>query len=48
MDSHFNEYLAAIAGMQDLYGVCRQETTEFHEYGGETAIAEFEPVAVEA
>jgi hypothetical protein len=36
MDPHFNEYLAAIAGMNDLYGppAC-DETSEFHEPLGE-------------
>jgi hypothetical protein len=31
MDPHFNEYLAAVAGMHDLYGepVC-DGTSEFH------------------
>ena len=42
MDAHCSEYLAAIAGMQELYGTCPAETTEFHDVGGEpvaTAVA---------
>ena len=32
MDPHFHEYLAAVAGMQDLYGEPPCEgTSEFHE-----------------
>jgi len=32
MDPHFNEYLAAIAGMNDLYGAPPCDgTSEFHE-----------------
>jgi hypothetical protein len=32
MDPHFNEYLAAIAGMHDIYGEAPDDTpTEFHE-----------------
>lgn len=32
MDAHFNEYLAAVAGMQDLYGhPADDHPTEFHE-----------------
>jgi hypothetical protein len=31
MDAHFNEYLAAVAGMQDLYGhPAEDHPTEFH------------------
>lgn len=31
MDPHFNEYLAAIAGMHDLYGEQPEDhPTEFH------------------
>lgn len=40
MDAHFHEYLGAIAGMQEVYGTCPVEATEFHDCGGETAIAE--------
>jgi len=34
MDPHFNEYLAAVAGMHDVYGdpPC-DGTSEFHEKG---------------
>jgi len=32
MDAHFNEYLAAVAGMQDLYGQSAEDhPTEFHD-----------------
>lgn len=32
MDSHFNEYLAAIAGMQEVYGDHLDgHPTEFHD-----------------
>jgi hypothetical protein len=32
MDAHFNEYLAAVAGMQELYGEPHEgQPTEFHE-----------------
>lgn len=32
MDAHFNEYLAAVVGMQDLYGHPGDEQpTDFHE-----------------
>jgi len=32
MDAHFQEYLAAIAGMHDIYGDAGDEqTSEFHE-----------------
>ena len=32
MDPHFNEYLAAIAGMNDIYGDGRDDRpTEFHD-----------------
>jgi hypothetical protein len=32
MDAHFNEYLAAIVGMQELYGDGDEEhPTEFHD-----------------
>lgn len=31
MDPHFNEYLAAVAGMHDIYGELPCDTgTEFH------------------
>jgi hypothetical protein len=32
MDPHFNEYLAAVAGMSELYGEgCPETGSEFHE-----------------
>ena len=32
MDAHFNEYLAAVAGMQSTYGErCDSRPTEFHD-----------------
>jgi hypothetical protein len=32
MDAHFNEYLAAVAGMQELYGDRGEDhPTEFHD-----------------
>lgn len=32
MDAHFNEYLAAVSGMQDIYGEpCDSRPTEFHD-----------------
>lgn len=32
MDPHFNEYLAAVAGMQDIYGeTVDSRPTEFHD-----------------
>lgn len=32
MDSHFNEYLAAVAGMQEVYGhPADDHPTDFHE-----------------
>lgn len=32
MDAHFNEYLAAIVGMQELYGDRGEDQpTEFHD-----------------
>jgi hypothetical protein len=41
MDPHFNEYLAAIAGMTDLYGgpAC-DATSEFHEPQAEATAVE--------
>lgn len=34
MDPHFSEYLAAVAGMTDLYGEAGDDRpTEFHEDG---------------
>lgn len=32
MDAHFSEYLAAVAGMQDLYGhPAEDHPTDFHD-----------------
>lgn len=32
MDAHFHEYLAAIAGMHDIYGDCGDDhPSDFHE-----------------
>ncbi|MFM7183876.1 MAG: hypothetical protein ACKO4Z_03780 [Planctomycetota bacterium] len=32
MDAHFNEYLAAVVGMQELYGLQAEDhPTEFHD-----------------
>jgi len=43
MDAHFNEYLAAVAGMQDFYGhAADDQPTEFH---GD--VMPFEATAVE-
>ncbi len=40
MDPHFNEYLAAVAGMQELYGDLPCDTgTEFHAVAEELATA---------
>jgi hypothetical protein len=40
MDSHFNEYLAAVAGMQEVYGhPADDHPTDFHD-GHEVANAE--------
>ncbi len=40
MDPHFNEYLAAVAGMHDLYGDLPCDTgTEFHAVAEELATA---------
>jgi len=49
MDAHFSEYLAAVAGMQDTYGVsCDCLATEFHDMAvppcSQTAVsAELQP-----
>jgi hypothetical protein len=41
MDPHFAEYLAAVAGMHDVYGEPPCEgTSEFHEEQGATPAAE--------
>lgn len=47
MDAHFNEYLAAVAGMQDLYGhPAEDHPTEFHDDVTPSAVAvEPEPSA---
>lgn len=40
MDAHFNEYLAAVAGMQDLYGhPAEDHPTEFHDDVTPSAVA---------
>ena len=40
MDAHFNEYLAAVAGMQDLYGHAAEDhPTEFHDEVTTPAVA---------
>ena len=47
MDPHFHEYLAAIAGMHDIYGDRPDEhPTEFHE-SHESVVVE-EPTGVAA
>ena len=41
MDPHFNEYLAAVAGMHDVYGEPSCDgTSEFHEEHGEAPVSE--------
>jgi len=48
MDAHFHEYLAAVAGMQDLYGhPAEDHPTEFHDDVTPTADVA-EPVVVAA
>lgn len=48
MDAHFHEYLAAVAGMQDLYGhPAEDHPTEFHDDVTPPADVA-EPVAVAA
>lgn len=40
MDAHFSEYLAAVAGMQDLYGhPADDHPTEFHDDEPTTIVA---------
>ena len=40
MDAHFSEYLAAVAGMQDLYGhPADDHPTEFHNDVTPSAVA---------
>jgi len=40
MDAHFHEYLAAIAGMHDIYGDAGDDhLSEFHESGAVPAAA---------
>lgn len=48
MDPHFNEYLAAVAGMHDIYGELPADAgTEFHAIADELAATEAaEAVAV--
>ena len=44
MDPHFHEYLAAIAGMHDVYGEKPDDhPTEFHEVSGSEGIVEARP-----
>ncbi|MFM8735303.1 MAG: hypothetical protein ACKOC8_08935 [Pirellulales bacterium] len=39
MDAHFSEYLAAVAGMQDLYGhPAEDHPTEFHDDESATVV----------
>jgi hypothetical protein len=46
MDAHFHEYLAAIAGMHDIYGdVGDDHPSEFHE-PSESCAADAVPAAV--
>ncbi len=46
MDAHFNEYLAAVAGMQDLYGhPAEDHPTEFHGDVTPSAVAVEDPIA---
>jgi len=41
MDPHFAEYLAAVAGMHDMYGEPPCDgTSEFHEEPGQTPAVE--------
>lgn len=48
MDAHFHEYLAAIAGMNDIYGdVGDDHPSEFHE-PSECCAADAVPAAVVA
>lgn len=43
MDPHFNEYLAAIAGLRDIYGERPEDQpTEFHEEAAAVAEADAE------
>jgi hypothetical protein len=49
MDPHFNEYLAAVAGMHELYGEPACESgTEFHEEQAESVVAEAMPTVAVA
>jgi len=46
MDPHFNEYLAAVAGMHELYGEPRCEgATEFHVQPTAATTTESTPAA---
>jgi hypothetical protein len=41
MDAHFSEYLAAVAGMQEVYGEPHEgQPTEFHEADAPAPVAE--------
>lgn len=47
MDAHFTEYLAAVAGMQELYGVRDDgHPTEFHDDSVPADVAAANDVAV--
>lgn len=49
MDAHFNEYLAAVVGMQELYGERPDDhPTEFHPTCSGGGVAAAAPVAAEA
>ncbi|MEX0670653.1 MAG: hypothetical protein WD060_09380 [Pirellulales bacterium] len=44
MDAHFNEYLAAVVGMQDLYGhPVEDHPSEFHGAGEPEAAGHCSP-----
>jgi hypothetical protein len=48
MDAHFNEYLAAVAGMRDVYGEAGEDRpTDFHDdtVPATTQVVEAEVVA---
>lgn len=40
MDAHFNEYLAAVAGMREIYGEASDETPTEFQQAEVTAVAE--------
>jgi len=46
MDPHFNEYLAALIGMHDVYGEPSCEgVSEFHAEAGDTPAVQSAPAA---